>query len=58
MSNKDSTSMQNVEALAKNLIYAWHASKCPNIYAPYSCTVCKYRELCSKLDELAKVAEK
>lgn len=32
-------------------------SKCPSILLPVDCCECKYRYLCSKLDELSKVID-
>ena len=58
MNNKDQPNMKSITALSKFLIDAWYTSKCPDNDVPYSCTVCKYNELCAKIEELAKVVNK
>ena len=58
MNNKDQPNMKSITALAKFLIDAWHTSKCPDNDVAYSCTVCKYNELCAKIEELEKVVKK
>lgn len=63
MNNKEQPTMQSITVLAKFLIDTWRMSKCPypgtSADAPaYTCTKCKYNELCAKIDELAKVVSK
>nr|DAK73642.1 MAG TPA: hypothetical protein [Caudoviricetes sp.] len=52
MNNKDLPTMQSIIALVKFLIDTWRTSKCSDNGL---CKVCKYNELCAKIDELAKV---
>ena len=58
MNNKEQPTMQSITALAKFLIDTWRTAKCPDNNMPYSCTVCKYNELCAKIDELSKAVSK
>ena len=58
MNNKEQPNMLSVTALTKFLIDTWRESKCSDSEAPFSCTLCKYNELCAKIDELAKVVNK
>lgn len=51
-------SMQDVTVMVKSLIDTWRGSKCPGYLLPADCCDCKYRGLCAKLDELAKVVDK
>lgn len=55
MTNKEQPNMLSVTALTKFLIDTWRESKCPNFN---NCTKCDYNELCNKINELAKVANK
>lgn len=58
MNNKEQPNMLSVIALAKFLIDAWRESKCPGYLLPSDCCDCKYKKLCNKIDELAKVVNK
>lgn len=59
MNNKDLPTMQSITALVKFLVDSWRGSKCPDTYEYlFECKKCKYNELCSKIDELAKVVNK
>lgn len=49
--------MPGIVAVTKYLVGIWHESKCPSILLPVDCCDCKYRYLCSKLDELSKVID-
>lgn len=58
MKTNEQPSMQSVTALAKFLIDTWRESKCPGYLLPSDCCDCKYKKLCAKIDELAKVVNK
>lgn len=59
MNNKEQPTMQTVTALTKFLIDTWRGSKCSASAEPaYCCAKCKYKELCAKIEELAKVVNK
>lgn len=58
MNNKEQPNMLSVTALTKFLIDTWRESKCPGYLLPADCTDCKYKKLCVKIDELAKVVNK
>ena len=59
MNNKEQPNMLSVKALAKFLIDTWRGSKCPESAEPaYCCATCKYKEICAKIEELAKVVDK
>lgn len=58
MKNKEQPSMQSVTAIAKFLIDTWRESKCPGYLLPSDCCDCKYKKLCAKIEELAKVVNK
>ena len=58
MNNKELPSMQSITALANFLIDIWRESKCPGYLLPADCTDCKYKKLCAKIEELAKVVNK
>lgn len=55
MNNKDLPTMQSIIALLKFLIDTWRTAKCSDNEL---CKVCKYNELCAKIEELAKVVNK
>lgn len=55
--NKERPPMPSIVAVAKYLVEIWHESECPSILLPVDCCDCKYRYLCSKLDELSKVVD-
>ena len=58
MNNGEQPTMKTVTALTKFLIDIWHMSKCPYNDEQYSCTVCKYNDLCGKIEDLEKVVNK
>ena len=58
MKNNEQPNMQSVTALAKFLIDTWRESKCHGYLLPADCTDCKYKKLCAKIEELAKVVNK
>ena len=58
MNNKEQLTMKTVTVLSKILIDAWHTSKCPDKDEAYSCSMCKYNELCGKIIELEKLVNK
>ena len=59
MINKEQPTMQVLIALTKFLVDTWRGSKCPYSAEPaYCCAKCKYKELCAKIEELAKVVNK
>lgn len=58
MKTKEQPCMQSVTALAKFLIDTWRESKCPGYLLPSDCCDCKYKKLCAKIEELAKVVNK
>lgn len=57
MNKEERITMSGIVAVAKYLVGIWHESKCPSILLPVDCCECKYRHLCSKLDELSKVID-
>lgn len=58
MNNKEQPNMQSIISLVKFLVDAWRESKCPGYLLPADCCDCKYKELCAKIEELAKVVNK
>ena len=58
MNNKVQPNMKSITALTKFLIDVWSMSKCPENGESNFCRVCKYNELCAKIEELAKVVNK
>lgn len=54
MNKEERPTMPGIVAVTKYLVGIWHESKSPSILLPVDC---KYRHLCSKLDELAKVVD-
>lgn len=58
MTIKEQPTMQTVTALTKFLIDTWRESKCPGYLLPADCTDCKYKILCAKIEDLAKVVGK
>mgnify|MGYP007126583326 CR=1 FL=1 len=58
MNNKEQPNMASVTALTKFLIDIWRESKCPGYLLSSDCCDCKYKKLCAKIDELAKVVNK
>lgn len=56
MNNKDMVSMRSVVSLVKFLVDRWRESECPSYFHPAECCDCRYKELCAKIEELAKVA--
>ena len=58
MNKEERPTMPGIVAVTKYLVEIWHESKCPSILLPVDCCDCKYRFLCTKLDELAKVVDK
>lgn len=57
MNKEERPTMTSIVAVTKYLVGIWHESKCPSILLPVDCCDCKYRYLCSKLDELSKVID-
>lgn len=57
MNKEERPAMPGIVAVTKYLVGIWHESKCPSILLPVDCCECKYRYLCSKLDELSKVID-
>lgn len=57
MNKEERPTMPSIVAVTKYLVGIWHESKCPSILLPVDCCECKYRYLCSKLDELSKVID-
>lgn len=58
MNNKDMVSMQSVVSLVKYLVDRWRESKCPDYLLSDDCCECKYKEICAKIEELARVVKK
>lgn len=59
MDNKKQPDMQSIISLVKFLVDAWRGSKCTESAEPaYCCAKCKYKEICAKIEELAKVVNK
>lgn len=59
MNKEERSTMPGIVAVIKHLVDIWRVSKCPDTYEYlFECKNCKYNELCSKLDELAKVVNK
>lgn len=58
MNIKEQPNMQSITALVNFLIDTWRESKCPGYLLPADCTDCKYKKLCAKIEELAKVINK
>lgn len=57
MNKEERPTMPGIVAMTKYLVGIWHESKCPSILLSVDCCECKYRYLCSKLDELSKVID-
>lgn len=55
MNNKEQPTMRSVASLTKFLIDVWRESRCPNFN---DCIKCNYKELCTNIEELAKVVNK
>lgn len=55
MNNEERPTMGGILAVTKYLVDIWRRSKCPDTH---ECKMCKYNELCAKLDELSKVIDK
>lgn len=50
--------MDDIVSVAKYLVVIWSRSKCPDEGSYlFECQKCKYKELCERLDELAKVVD-
>lgn len=59
MNNEERHTMAGIVAVTKYLVDIWRDSKCPDTHNYlFECKYCKYNELCSKIDELAKVVGK
>lgn len=59
MNNKEQPNMQSIISLVKFLVDAWRGSKCSESAEPvYCCAKCKYKEICAKIEELAKAVNK
>ena len=54
MNKEERPTMASVEAMSKYLVETFHVSECPS---KSECNKCKYKELCEKLYELAKVVD-
>lgn len=54
MDKEERPTMAGVVAVTKYLIGIWRESKCPGNLLSADCCDCKYRFLCSRLDELSK----
>lgn len=58
MNNKEMHTMDDIVSVAKYLVVIWSRSKCPDEGSYlFECQKCKYKELCERLDELAKVVD-
>lgn len=57
MNKEERSTMPGIVAVTKYLVGIWHESKCPSNLLPDDCSACKYRYLCSKLDELSMVID-
>lgn len=56
MNNKEMHTMDDIVSVANYLVVIWSRSKCPDEGGYlFECQKCKYKELCERLDELAKV---
>lgn len=59
--NKERPTMASIEAVSKYLVEIFRVSECPSksdCPDTSECNKCKYKELCEKLYELAKVVDK
>lgn len=58
MNNEEMHTMDDIVSVAKYLVVIWCRSKCPDECSYlFPCQKCKYKELCERLDELAKVVD-
>lgn len=56
MNNEEMSTMEGIVTVTKYLVAIWRISKCPDEGGYlFECQKCKYKELCERLDELAKV---
>lgn len=59
MNNKEMHTMDDIVSVANYLVVIWSRSKCPDEGGYlFECQKCKYKELCERLDELAKVIDR
>lgn len=57
MNKEERPTMASVEAMSKYLVEAFRVSECPSKSECPDASKCKYKELCEKLYELAKVVD-
>lgn len=51
--------MDDIVSVANYLVVIWSRSKCPDEGGYlFECQKCKYKELCERLDELARVIDR